>query len=102
MRMTFSTPVTPTLDSDTWTAGRWDWTSGAEIETAREVLGLEAGLAEDDLADRVVDGLLEARHVRALLLRPEVDDALQARREQLLDAVVRQADDLLDTRHAHA
>ena len=34
--MTFSTPVTPTLDSDTWTAGRWDWTSGAEIETARE------------------------------------------------------------------
>src|SRR2546421_12406196 len=33
MRMTFSTPVTPTRESETSTAGRWDWTSGAEITT---------------------------------------------------------------------
>ena len=47
-------------------------------------LGPERALAEDDLADRVVDDLLEARHVRALLARPEVDEALQPGREQLL------------------
>src|SRR4249919_1116597 len=35
MRMTFSTPVTPTRDSDTWTVGSWDCTSGEEIVMAR-------------------------------------------------------------------
>jgi hypothetical protein len=35
MRMTFSTPVTPTRESETWTVGRWAWTSGDEIETVR-------------------------------------------------------------------
>jgi len=28
MRMTFSTPVTPTRDSETWTVGADAWTSG--------------------------------------------------------------------------
>ena len=51
-------------------------------------LGLERRLAEDDLADRVVDDLLEARHVRALLVGAELDHALEARREQLLGAVL--------------
>src|SRR5205085_1505563 len=36
------------------------------------------------------------------LLRPEVDHALQARREQLLGAVVGEPDDLLDTGDTHA
>ena len=48
-----------------------------------ELLGLEAGLVEDHLADGVVDDLLEARHVRALLLRTEVDEALEVRGEEL-------------------
>ena len=67
-----------------------------------ELLGAERGLAEDDLADRVVDDLLEARHVRALLLGAEVDDALQLRREELLGARLADADDLLDAGHADA
>jgi hypothetical protein len=41
-------------------------------------LGPERGVAEDDLADRLVDHLLEARHVGALLVRSELDDALEA------------------------
>ncbi len=65
-------------------------------------LGLERRLAEHDLADRLVDDLLEARHVRALLARPEIDHALEAGREQLLDAVVAQADHLLDAGHPDA
>src|SRR5687768_15940621 len=32
MRMTFSTPVTPTLDSDSSIEGRWAWTSGDAVE----------------------------------------------------------------------
>ena len=63
-----------------------------------ERLGAERRLAEHDLADRLVDDLLEARHVRALLLAAEIDEALQAREEQL----VADADDLLDARHADA
>ena len=54
---------------------------------SRERLGAERALAEDDLADRVVDDLLEARHVRALLARAEVDEAVELRREELLAAV---------------
>ncbi len=47
---------------------------------------LERRLAEHDLADRVVDDLLEARHVRALLVRAEVDEALELGVEELLGA----------------
>jgi hypothetical protein len=47
-------------------------------------LGLERRLAEHDLADRLVDDLLEARHVRALLVGAELDDALEPRGEELL------------------
>ncbi len=39
---------------------------------------------EHDLADRLVDDLLEARHVRALLVGAEVDEALEPREEQLV------------------
>ena len=72
-----------------------------------ERLGLERRLAEDDLADDLVDDLLEARHVRALLVAPEVDEALQPGGEQLLAAALLDADDLLDlgdadAREAHA
>jgi hypothetical protein len=49
-----------------------------------ERLGPERRLAEHDLADRLVDDLLEARHVRALLLAAEIDEALQPREEQLV------------------
>ena len=63
-------------------------------------LDLERRLAEHDLADRVVDNLLEARHVRALLCGAEIDDALEAGREQLLGAVLAEADHLLDAGHA--
>ena len=66
------------------------------------VSALNVDFAEDDLADRVVDDLLEARHVRALLVRAELDDALEARREQLLGAVLLDADHLLDAGHADA
>ena len=65
-------------------------------------LGLERRLAQHDLADRLVDHLLEARHVRALLVRAEIDDALEPRREQLLGAVLVEADHLLDAGHADA
>src|SRR3954454_5022291 len=40
-------------------------------------------LAEDDMLDRFVDRLFEARHVSALLARVEVDEALELRVEQL-------------------
>ena len=48
-----------------------------------ERLGAQRALAEHHLADRVVDDLLEAAHVRALLQRAEVDEAVQARRVEL-------------------
>src|SRR4051812_8538899 len=68
-----------------------------------ELLGLEAGLAEDHLTDDVVDDLLEARHVRALLLRAEVDEALEARGEELrVPPVGLDPDDLLDAGHPDA
>src|SRR5918992_2336080 len=60
-----------------------------------ERLRLE-GLAEDDLVDRLVHDLLESRHVRALLLRPEVDVALELGVEELLHAVRADPDHLLD------
>ena len=41
------------------------------------VSALKPGSPRIDLADRVVDDLLEARHVRALLPRAEVDEALE-------------------------
>jgi hypothetical protein len=67
-----------------------------------ELLDLERGLAQHNLADRVVDGLFEARHVRTLLVRSQIDDAFKARREQLLAAVVTDPDHLLDAGHADA
>jgi hypothetical protein len=65
-------------------------------------LGPERALAEDHLADRVVDDLLEARHVRALLARPQVDEAVELRRVQGLRPARIDADDLLDVGDAHA
>ncbi len=56
------------------------------------------GLAEDDLADRLVDDLLEPRHMGALLAGAQVHEARQAREEQL----IANANDLLDARHPHA
>src|SRR4051795_9082053 len=71
-------------------------------DVLRELLGAEGRLAQDDLADRVVDDLFEARHVRALLLGAEVDEAVQARVEELLAGVAAQADDLLHAGDTHA
>ncbi len=65
-------------------------------------LGAERALPEHDFADRLVDDLLEARHVSALLARAEVDEALHSRREQLLLGAVTDTEDLLHTRDAHA
>ena len=62
----------------------------------RERLGLE-GLAQHHLVDRLVHDLLEARHVRALLLGPEVDEALELGEEELLLAVRANPNDLLHT-----
>ena len=63
-----------------------------------EGLGAERRLAQHDLADRLVDDLIEARHVRALLVRLKVDEAVQAREKQL----VADAHDLLDAAHPDA
>ena len=63
-----------------------------------ERLRAERRSAEDDLADRLVDNLLKARHMCALLIAAEIDEALQAREEQL----VGDPHDLLDARDAHA
>ena len=68
----------------------------------RELFGPERCLAEDDLADRVVHRLLEARHVRALLVGPQVDEALELRGEQAIGTALVQPDDLLHARDAHA
>ena len=67
-------------------------------DVLRERLGAERRLAQHHLADRLVDDLLEARHVRALLVALEVDEALQAREEQL----VADAHHLLHAGDAHA
>ena len=69
---------------------------------AASVSARNAALAEDDLADGVVDNLLEPAHVRTLLVRAEVDEAVQFRVEQLFSAVVGEADDLLDVGYTHA
>ena len=61
-----------------------------------ERLGAERRLAQHDLSDRLVDDLVEARHVRALLVTREVDEAVEPREEELLA----DAHDLLDARHA--
>ena len=71
-------------------------------DVLRQRLGAERALAEHDLADRVVDDLLEAAHVRALLVRAEVDEAVQLGGEQLLGPVRADPDDLLDVGHTHA
>ena len=64
--------------------------------------GAEGRLPEHDLADRLVDDLLEARHVGALLIGAEIDDTLKPGREKLLGSVLAQPDDLLDTGHTDA
>ena len=56
-------------------------------------------LAEDDLVDRLVDDLLEARHVDAGLLRVEVDEALELGVEEAArrpPSALGDADHLLD------
>ena len=67
-----------------------------------QLLGLEAALAQHHFADDVVDDLLEARHVRALLVRAEVDEAVQLGVIELLGARRADADDLLNVRHPRA
>jgi hypothetical protein len=65
-------------------------------------LRLECSLAEDHLVDRLVDDLLEARHVRALLLRPQIDEALDFCVEQLLGPVRADADHFVDSGYPDA
>src|SRR3954454_21545498 len=67
-----------------------------------ELLGLEAALAEHHVADDVVDDLLEARHVRALLLRSEVDEAVEVGVIELLGTARTDADDLPHVRDPDA
>ena len=65
-------------------------------------LGAEGALAEHDLPDRLVDDFLEAAHMRTLLVRAEIDEAVEAGREQLLGPIGADPDDLLDVGHTHA
>ena len=65
-------------------------------------LRAERRTAEDNLADGVVDNLLEPAHVRTLLVQTEVDEAVQFCVEQLFSAVAGEADDLLDVGYTHA
>ena len=65
---------------------------------AGQRLGPERRLTEHDLADRLVDDLVEARHVCALLFAAQIDEAVQPRVEQLLA----DAHDLLDVGDADA
>jgi hypothetical protein len=50
MRMTFSTPVTPTRDSETWTVGADAWTSGWVVS----VLGSMADLRRVPVRQRAL------------------------------------------------
>ncbi len=71
----------------------------------RDVLGqlLDAqGLAQHDLVDGLVHRLLEARHVDALLHRPQVAGARHLGLEEALGAVVTDADGLRRARDAGA
>ena len=68
-------------------------------DVLRKCFRAEGALAEHDLADRVVDNLLEPAHVGALLVRAEVDEAVEPGRKELFRAVVAEPDDLFDVRH---
>ena len=63
-----------------------------------ELLGAER-LAEDHRVDRLVDDLLEARHVDPGLARIEVNEALELGE---VEPVAVDADDLLDAADAHS
>ena len=63
-----------------------------------ERLRPKRGLAQNDMTDRLVDDLVETRHVRSLLLVAEIHEAIQVREVQL----VLDPHHLLHARHAHA
>ena len=65
-------------------------------------LGAERALVQHDPPDRIVDDFLEAAHMRALLARTEVDEAVEAGGVQLLGPICADPDDLLHVRDAHA
>ena len=70
-------------------------------DVCSERLGLER-LVQDHVFDRLVDGLLEARHVRALLKRVQVDEALDLRVEELRVVTVRlDPDNFLNAGYAY-
>ena len=87
-----------------WTSARQGVLAVTDLlgDVGGERLGAEGGLAEHDLADRVVDNFLEPAHVRTLLVRAEVDEAVQTGVKQLFSAVCADADDLLDVGYTHA
>ena len=60
----------------------------------------EECLLEHDLVDRLLEDLREPRHMHALLLRIEIDAAVDLGGDQLLRAAPAQADRLLDPLHA--
>ena len=62
----------------------------------------EQPFAEDDLVDRLVEELREARHVDALLVAREVDGAVDLGRHQDLLLAAADADRLVDAGHAGA
>jgi hypothetical protein len=59
-------------------------------------------LSEHHLVDGLVDHLLEARHVRALLLRGQVHEALELGVVELFSPVGPEPDHLLHACHADA
>ena len=81
-------------------SARWRSTICVAIRSA-SILH-EQALAEDDVVDRLVEELGEARHVDALLVAREVDGALELRRHQDLLGAAPDPDRLVDARHARA
>ena len=55
-------------------------------DVLRQCLGAKGALTEDNFAYGVIDDLFEAAHMRALLVRTEVHEAIQASGKQLFGA----------------
>src|SRR6266545_5149346 len=71
-------------------------------DVPRDVLGElldEEGLLDHDLVDRLLEQLGEAGHVDALLLRIQIDRAVDLRGDELLRPAPPQADRLFDALH---
>jgi hypothetical protein len=81
--MTFSTPVTPTLDSETPMEGRWDWTSGDAVGTWATGGGYwapPAGCPNDEVSCYHSAGRLEASELSLIATNVAASFTSQDRR----------------------